>query len=77
MKEIGAQPKGVPQVFLPPKLHGWVSSILWRWPWIRRAVSPIANVVLRVAFKLLKPIPSLRRSFTGSLFIIATPEPQA
>lgn len=77
VNEIGAQPKGVPQVFLPPKLHGWVSSILWRWPWIRRAVSPIANVVLRIAFKLLKPIPSLRKSFTGSLFIIATPEPQA
>lgn len=70
-------PKGVPQLFLPERLHGWVSSILWRWPRLRVAISPIANGVLALGYRLLRPLPKIRRSFIGSLFIIAAPAEQA
>ena len=71
--EISTQAKGLPQIFLPPKLHDFVSSVLWRWPKLRVMVQPFVEKLLSAGFKLLRPIPRLRRSFEGGLLIIATP----
>jgi len=71
--EISTKAKGLPQLFLPPKLHEFVSSMLWRWPKLRVMVQPIVEKLLSAGFKLLRPIPRLRRSFEGGLLIIATP----
>ena len=71
--EITKEPKGTPQLFLPPRLHRSISALLWRWPRLRVLARPIVDTVLALGFRLLRPVPSLRRSFEGSLFIIASP----
>lgn len=71
--EIEAKPKGVPQVFLPQFVHRRLSAILWKWPWLRARISPLANRLLAIAHRVVRPIPSLRRSFEGSLLVTATP----
>lgn len=72
--ELEMKPKGVPQVFLPDAIHNRISDLLWKWPWLRARISPLANRVLAIGHRLARPIPRLRRSLEGSLLIISTPE---
>lgn len=71
--DIAKQPKGVPQVLLPDRVHEPISSFLWRFPRLRVFVSHLAERLLHAGFKLLHPLPKVGRSVEGGMLVIASP----
>jgi len=71
--QVVSEPRVIAQLTLPPGLHAQVSRLLWRWPSLRVFAGRVADILLAVAFRLLRRSPLLGRKLEGSLLIVALP----
>jgi SAM-dependent methyltransferase len=72
--QVLTQPRVLARLPVPKPVTRVGSPLLWRWPWLRHFVGLAVDTSLASTFRLLSPVPFLRKPFDGDLLVIAQPQ---